>query len=341
MDFISGEETKMESIESKKLALLRILQILSHHTDEEHPLTHQKIVSLLEEEYGIFVERKAVGRNIALLVEAGYEIETSAHGSYLAVRDFEDSELRLLIDGVLSSKHVNPKHSKNLIDKLSSLSSKYFLKHVKNIYSVNDWNKTDSSGIFYIIDIVDEAILESKMIEYDYNKYGKDKELYKSSFQRVSPYQLILHNQRYYLMGYSGYWQQMVYHRLDHITNIRISDRPSVKINELSGYENGINYKNITSSMPYMFSDPPQRVTFLMDSKAIDHAIDWFGRDIKIEQAEDESKLKITLSVSLSAMHYWALQFAESVEVISPQGLREKIRGTLKNTLAKYEKEQD
>ena len=331
----------MESLESKKLALLRILEILSHHTDEQHPLTHTRIAELLSEEYGISVERKAVGRNISLLLEAGYEIETGARGSYLAERSFEDSELRLLIDGVLSSKYINPKHSKDLIEKLASLSNKYFAKHAKNVYSVNDRNKTESAGLFYIIDTVDEAIKDGVMVEYDYNKYEKDKKLHKSSFQRVSPFQLILHNQRYYLMGYSSYWKQMVYHRLDHITNIRLSDRAAVKITEVSGYEGGINYQNITSSMPYMFSDPPQRVTFLINSKAIDHVVDWFGKDVKIEDTPDPSRLKVSLSVSLAAMHYWALQFAESVEVISPESLREKIRQTLKSTIEKYEKKQE
>ena len=327
----------MESLEPKKLALIRILQILWRHTDENHMLTHAEILSLLESEYGLSIERKAVGRNISLLVEAGFEIETTGRGSCLAVRDFEDSELRLLIDGVLSSKHVNPKHSSDLIKKLSALSSKHFSKHIKNVYSVNDFNKTDSSNLFYIIDTVNEAIVNEKMLEYEYNKYGEDKELHKSSFQRISPYQLILHNQRYYLMGYSSYWSQMVYHRLDHMTSVRVSDRPMVKITDIEGYEGGLNYKNITSSMPYMFSDTPQRVTFLVNSKACDHVIDWFGKGVKIEKTDDESRLLVTLSVSPSAMHYWALQFAQSIEVISPPELRERIKETLKSALVKYE----
>ena len=328
----------MESLEPKKLALLRILQILQRHSDVDHPLKHDKIIALLGEEYGITVERKSIGRNISLLKEAGYEIETSARGSYLLEREFEDSELRLLIDGVLSSRHITAKHSSDLINKLSSLSNKYFTKHIKNIYSVTDFNKTENSSVFFAIDVVNEAIELGKMVEYDYNKYGRDKALHKSSFQRISPYQLILHNQRYYLMGYSSYWSQMVYHRLDHITAIRVSERPSIKINEIAGFENGINYKNITTAMPYMFSDPPERVTFLIEEGAIDHAIDWFGKDIKIEDGEGEKMLKVTLSVSPSAMHYWALQFAEKVEIISPISLRERVRETLKSASEKYSK---
>ena len=134
----------MESFEPKKLALIRVLQILERYSDSEHPIIHDKIVELLESEYGLIVERKAIGRNISLLNEAGYDIETTKKGSYLAERTFEDSELKLLIDGVLSSKHITPKQSKELIEKLCNQANKYFKKHVKNIYSVQDWNKTEN-----------------------------------------------------------------------------------------------------------------------------------------------------------------------------------------------------
>ena len=118
----------MESFEPKKLALIRILQILEKHSDYNHPLKHEKIVELLNSEYGLVIERKAIGRNISLLNEAGYDIETTKKGSYLAERTFEDSELKLLIDGVLSSAHVTPKQSKDLIEKLCAQSNKYFKK---------------------------------------------------------------------------------------------------------------------------------------------------------------------------------------------------------------------
>lgn len=58
------------------------------------------------------MERKAISRNISLLKEAGVDIESRRAGSYLECRDFEDAELHMLIDGVLSSKYITAKHSK-------------------------------------------------------------------------------------------------------------------------------------------------------------------------------------------------------------------------------------
>ena len=220
----------MESFEPKKLALIRIWQILKEYSDYDHPLTQDDIARHLENDYGIVIERKAISRNISLLKEAGIEIESRRAGSYLEGRDFEDSELKLLIDGVLCSKHITAKQSADLIDRLCGLSNKYFRSHVKNIYSVNDWSKTDNQALFYNIELIDTAIEQKLRIAYDYNKIGIDKKLHKSSYQVVSPYQLILHNQRYYLMAYSEYWGNMVFHRLDRITNMKLTEEKSTDL---------------------------------------------------------------------------------------------------------------
>lgn len=60
----------MNNFEPKKLALIRILDILKFYSDVNHPLTQEEIIDYLESDYGIVIERKAVGRNISLLKEA-------------------------------------------------------------------------------------------------------------------------------------------------------------------------------------------------------------------------------------------------------------------------------
>ena len=327
----------MLTLEPKKLAQLRILQILQKHSDYDHPLTQEDIIKYLDSEYGIQMERKAIGKNIANLRDGGIEIGSCRAGSYIDRREFEDSELRLLIDGVLQSKHITARHSKDLIEKLCGLSNKYFRSHIKNVYSINDWSKTDNQTLFYNIDVVDEAISTGKQVQYDYNKYGIDAKLHKSSFQRVSPYQLILHNQRYYLMGYSDYWGNMTFHRLDRITNMRIYEKSATPINEVEGYENGIDFKQIASTMPYMYTDTPERIEFVADSFIVDQIVDWFGRDIKMTSVPGiEGKVKVELFASPLAMEHWALQYLNHVEVKKPQALREKIKASLAEAMKKY-----
>ena len=326
------------STEPKKLALLRIWQILLKHSDYDHPMTQEDIIKYLDKDYGIQMERKAVGKNIADLRDAGIAIGSRRAGSYIDCREFEDSELKLLIDGVLQSKYITARHSKDLIEKLCGLSNKYFRSHVKNVYSVNDWGKTDNQALFYNIDVIDEAIASGKQVQYDYNKYGIDAKLHKSSFQRVSPYQLILHNQRYYLMGYSDYWGNMTFHRLDRISKMQICDKPATPITSIKGYENGIDYKQIASTMPYMYSDTPERIEFIADEYIVDQVVDWFGTEIRMSKLPDvEGKVKVELVASPNAMEHWALQYLNHVEVTKPESLRDKIKLSLEKGMNQYQ----
>ena len=169
-----------------------------------------------------------------------------------------------------------------------------------------------------------------------YNTYGLDKQLHKSSFQRVTPYQLILHNQRYYLMGYSTYWKNVVFHRLDRLSNVRLYDKPAQPIREIPGYESGIDYKKIASTMPYMYTDEPEKIEFITTSKIVDQVIDWFGKDIAIRKTDDPEKVILSLWASPSAMEHWAMQYLNHVEIISPAHLRTQIQENLKNALEKY-----
>lgn len=323
--------------EPKKLALLRILDILREESDADHPLTQADIANRLERDYGIVLERKAVARNLSLLREAGVEVDDTLRGGvYLHSRDFEDTELRMLIDGVLSSKYITARHSKDLIERLCAQSNKYFKSHVKNIFSVNDWSKTENQELFYNIEVIDQAIEQGVMISYNYNKYGADKKLHKSSYQRVSPYQMILHNQRYYLMAYNSYFENMVFHRLDHMTGIKLRpEHPAVQIRTIKGYERGIDYKELASSMPYLFTDKPERITFVADNSIIDQIIEWFGKDVRMLK-KDDAHVEVSLNASPTAMEYWALQFIDYVEVTAPEELRTRIRKTLEAALGKY-----
>ena len=71
-------------------------------------------------------------------------------GFYLK-REFTDGELRLLIDGLLFSKHIPYSQCKELVEKLESLSNIYFKSRVRYIATLPE-DKTDNKQLFYNID---------------------------------------------------------------------------------------------------------------------------------------------------------------------------------------------
>ena len=147
---------------------------------------------------------------------------------------------------------------------------------------------------------------------------------------------MILHNQRYYLMAYSEYWGNMVFHRLDRITNMTVVDKHATPIRSVPGYENGIDYKELSSAMPYMYTDRPEHIELIAEAEIIDQIIDWFGSDIRIAKSYEESKVRISVKASPNAMVHWAMQYIDYVEIVSPEPLRMRVKAALTNGLKKY-----
>lgn len=84
-----------------------------------------------------------------------------------------------------------------------------------------------------------------------------------------------------------------------------------------------------------MYTDMPEQIELLTDKSIIDQIVDWFGYDIQITPQGE--KVRVSVKSSPTAMLYWALQFAEHVEILSPASLREKIHTILQNVCKKYE----
>ena len=109
----------MYTKQPKKMIIINILDILKRYTDENHRLSQREIMDILEREYDMKVDRKAVKRNLMNLIDFGYQVEYSESirqgkngeeeiifTDWYLEKDFTDSELRLLIDSLLFSKHI-------------------------------------------------------------------------------------------------------------------------------------------------------------------------------------------------------------------------------------------
>ncbi len=142
---------------NKKNLNLLVLEILRHYTDENHSLTQQEILKLLEQNYDIQCDRRSVKANVLSLKEMGYDISMES-GYRLLSREFDDAELRILIDSVLFSKSISTKQAKSLIEKLRGLGSKYFNAKVSHVSNLPELQHTDNKQAVYSLDVINDAI---------------------------------------------------------------------------------------------------------------------------------------------------------------------------------------
>ena len=294
---------------NKKMLNMLILEILKDHTDADHPLTQQEIIDLLNRNYGMICDRRSVRNNIRSLQDMGYDICTQ-RGCYLVEREFDDAELRMLIDSVLFSKNISCTQAKRLIDKLKSLGNRYFRAKVTHVSNLPDIFHSDNKQTMVALDVLNDAIEANRKVSFIYNCYGMDFKLHPRRKEPyiVSPYQMVANNGRYYLIGNYDRYDDVSHYRIDRITSVTMLSeqiKPKKDVREFAG---GWSLPKHMAEHIYMYSSDSVTVKFIADTDLMDELIDWFGRDFHIKK-ESENKMLVTLRCNERAMKYWALQY--------------------------------
>lgn len=349
----------MPEKQPKKLLIINILDILRKYTDENHKLSQREIVDILRAEYSMNINRKSVKRNLMSLIDFGYDIEYSETvrtitdpktgkaeenvilSDFYLVRDFTDSELRLLIDSLLFSKHISPGHRRELICKLERLSNKYFRSRMKHISPMTD-SLPSNPQLFYTIEILDEAISGKKQVSLVYNRYGRDKKLHptvgddkKPLRQIINPYQMAAVNGRYYLICNNDNHDNAAYYQLDHITDIKLLDTSRKPMKKVKGLENGLDLSQYMAEHIYMFSGKSETVVMRIEKGMINAVVEWFGKDVDFYD-ETDSEITAKVTVNSEAIRYWALQYSLYVRIISPQELVEQMEEDIRKAAENY-----
>ena len=344
----------MHPLLPKKMLIVNILDILKRYSDEDHRLSQKDILKILDDEYSMRADRKAVKRNLMNLIEFGYDIEyrestrinkkgeeETIYSDWYLVRDFSDAELRLLIDGLLFSKHIPYSQCKDLIDKLKSLSNKYFDAKVKHIRNLPE-NMPANKQLFLTIEVLDEAISKGSQVSFTYNEFGTDKKLHPRRNSEgdvreyiINPYQIVATNGRYYLICNYDKYDNVSNYRLDRITEIRLLESPVKPMKKVVGLEKGLNLPKHMAEHIYMFAGESVNVLFRAESHLVGEIIDWFGRDVRFSNDTGDT-VEVQVKVNEQAMIFWALQYGQYMEVLEPVELRDKVKSTVLKIAEKY-----
>ena len=322
---------------NKKMLNMLILDILKEYSDENHRLTQQEIIRLLKANYDMECDRRSVKNNILYLKELGYEISMD-DGYYLMRREFEDAELRMLIDSVLFSKTLTQKQAKSLIDKLRALGNRYFTAKISHVCSLPDMQHADNKQMIYALDTINDAIAEKKKIGFIYNDYKIDFKLHPRREREyiVNPYQIVANSGRFYLIGNYDKYDNVSHYRIDKMTNVRMLEEKVKPKRDIVEFRKGYNLPKHMAEHIYMFGGESVRVKFLTDESMMSEMVDWFGKDFRVKKINEEGKIEITVNCNESAMFFWALQYGPYVEVVEPEKLRMQIRESVQKMCDKY-----
>ena len=319
-----------------KLRLLYIYQFLVRCTDEEHPISTQELIRYLREEHGISVNRTTLPNDFAMLEQAGFHFEiikSRQNYYYYDGRLFDVPELATLIDAVSSSKFITKKKSRELIRKLTTLTSEHNAEKLRRHISVEGRVKSDNEQGYYILDAVNTAIDRGCKIRFQYTEYNlRKRRVLKNHGEEyvVSPYALVWDGDYYYMIGFCDNRNHMRHFRLD-----RVYQAPTL-LEEEPAVPKPADFRlaEYTQQVFRMFgSDHETEVELLCHESVMNGLIDQFGTKVKTKVV-DRDHVQATVRVCLSPTFYrWVFGWNGKVKILGPESVRDEYREMLRRAM--------
>ena len=317
----------MPKSDNQKLKIFHILDYLQHNSHADHPVRATELIEMLEKR-GILCERKTVYSDIAALQDYGVDIVSipgKNGGYYIASRNFELPELKLLIDAVQSSRFLTEKKSRELIEKLCKECSVHEAKLGRRDVLVSGRVKSMNETIYYNVDTIQEAIGQNRQISFRYFDWNLDgTRKYREKDYVASPYGLCQDNENCYLLAFSDR-HGITSYRVDRMADIQLLSENRIPCPELTG-KNLVEHAN---RLFQMFSGDAVDVKMRFHRSLVNVVIDRFGRDVMlIPDGEDHFVFTARIAVSPLFLS-WIIGFGSKAKILHPSSVADRCREVL------------
>ena len=324
----------MATPERKKSRPLYVANYLKQKSDADHWVTQKEILDYLYQEYEIMPDRKTIKRDIAMLRdEMGMDIEEESYKGYrLLSREFELDDLKILAECVYAAKFISEERSKDLIDVLCDFCSENQAKRLKREIYLCDRIKTSENKTLRTINTIREAMepqrwpsefQRGRKITFRYMTHSiadvhKVVDKHDGKLYTVSPYQLVIHDGNYYLIGFADDVESLRTYRIDRMRDVSLLDEKRNMRGEWSTRRDMKTYIRQTFSM---FGGEKKKVEIRFDNSLLDTVIDKFGVGFGAEYSMDgDNHFVVTTNVSVSDQFYaWVCGFGTKAKIVAPE----------------------
>jgi len=311
---------------NQKLKLLYLLRYLMKNSDEAHPVTVQDMIEELARQ-DISAERKTIYDDIESLRRFGVDIvqrKDKSTGYYVAARDFELPELKLLVDSIQSSKFITQRKTLSLIKKLENLASVYDAQLLERQVYVRGRVKSMNESVYYNVDEISGAISRDRAIRFKYFEFtvsGQRRYRHEGAWYIVSPFALMWDDENYYLLAWDASAARLKHYRVDKMTHIealeqRREGKEAFQKLDMSSY---------SQRVFGMFAGEEKRVRLRFLNHLAGAVIDRFGKDTILTPDGDEHFI-IAVDLVVSPQFFaWVFGFGAEAEILSPESVRRQM----------------
>ena len=359
-----------------RLNFIYIIYVLRQYTDELHPMSIAEITRQVNKEFvqiserNIFMSSDTVSRTLDTYVDGGnipdedpldpftplgFRIECIREQGkklYYYKNDFDDAEIRILIDSIKTCSYLATEDVVNIVQKLINLQPRTFehYKHYREERMVRD----DDSLLIQNVDYFNEIIRNRNCASITYCNYDLNRKLVpREGYPRVvRPVSMMWSNGFYYLLAYSEKYRNTVNYRMDRITEVEEIPVANADI------QDEMNPAWYRLRHPVMYSGRMEHIRMLCRDTGRNYIMnvimDYFGKLARVKTATDDTVLKytghtasayrdegitwleVTVEASVEGVELWVSQYCEDCLIISPESSREKLLQKLQSGASLY-----
>ena len=322
----------------QKLKPLYIMNYLLQNSDEDHLVSMSQLIEHLAE-HGIPSERKSVYDDIEALRVFGLDIVQGRSGKnagyYIANRNFELPELKLLVDSVQSSKFITHKKTATLIKKIETLASIHEAQLLNRQVYVKNRIKTMNESIYYNIDAIQSGISQNKKIQFKYFEYTVQKTRHyrkDGAFYVISPFAMTWDDENYYLVAFDSQAGIIKHYRVDKMTEISSTEEDWDGLDAYQALDMAVYARKVFG----MFSGEEESVQLRFENHLVGAVLDRLGQDVFII-ADGDDHFTVRADVVVSPQFFaWVTGFGAAAQIIGPDDVIEKMRQHINSVAALY-----
>lgn len=332
-------------VSSNVLKIIFVLEMLKK-TDELHPVNSTQIIDELKKK-GLHAERKSIGKYVKILSEEmGYDIFLSENknlGWYMTGQEFEEYELKMLVDAVNSAKFLTPKKTKELRNKLLNLATGEGRRVISAGMVTEDSLKLADGQFDLKFDTIMRAIADHKQIQFQYQELvanGHKVDRKNGEKYIVSPYYLGVWGHEYFVVANTKPYDNVSFYRVEmmkNVTTLKEAARSMAEITELKDIgRRGRSFGDFIKENINLWNGPVKRVHLSGENSVQREIFKKFGKDISI-RAKGDNRFLAGIEVADSRGFYeWLAQFGNRMRIEEPAECIQGFKQFLLETLEQY-----
>ena len=363
-------DKRKERPEKRKMKPFLIYQYLMKHSDENNIVKRRELEDFLwgcdiaSERRSIYNDIKEI--NKAILIAEGIAVDMDEaeelcedkeectiiydkhrKGFYVRQRHYDANDIHMMAECIYTARFLEEKTASRLVNVVCEFVSEHEAKKFKHSVFLTDRVKTDCVSVYTNVGLINDAMsrkldgeehipekIKFKYLRYTIQDVKKRVERRHGDEYMVSPYELLINDGNYYMLGFDDKSKKMRTFRVDRMKNIKFTHEAREGEEEFKG----IDMKAYAKEHFGMFSGNTEHVTLRFIEPLLDTIVDRFGTTGVVYGREDDRHLTATVSVAVSDQFFgWVCGFGKRITITAPESVKKKFKAHLKKIQEKYE----